>query len=110
VTQRKKPSATDIQVGGYELCWTLVRETQWCSENDYQGIAISVRRTGAVRRELILKYPFLGMRPNGSWHLPERPKITTKIVEDAIRGAIEAGWDPDSRGKTFTFQVPKAAN
>jgi hypothetical protein len=34
--------------------------------------------------------------------------VTPQIVETGIREAIEAGWDPDSRGKTFTWFVEKA--
>ncbi|HEY5338832.1 MAG TPA: hypothetical protein VIJ85_11550 [Rhizomicrobium sp.] len=105
--QRKKPVATPIAIDGYDLMWTLIRDTQWCSLDDHQGIAISVCKAGPTRREMIMKYPYLGVRPIGNWHSPERPKVTLKIVEDAIRAGIAAGWDPDSRGKPFTFEVPE---
>lgn len=107
--QRKKPTPNPIQIDGYDLLWTLVRDTQWVSEDDYQGITITVRKAGPERRELILKYPYLGVRPQGKWQAPDRPKVTTKIVQDAIRAGIEAGWDPDARGKPFHFMVPEAA-
>ena len=74
MTQRKKPTPTPITVDGHDLVWTLIRDTQWSSQDDYQGITISVRMAGVVKRELLLKYPFLGVRPNGNWHIPERPK------------------------------------
>lgn len=108
MTQRKKPTPIPITIDGHELTWTLIRETQWSSQDDYQGIAISVRKVGPTRRELIVKYPFLGVKPNGKWHIPEKPRVTAQIVEDGIRQAIEAGWEPNSRGKTFTFFVEKA--
>jgi hypothetical protein len=99
--------AENIQIGAHELRWTLIRDAQWHSKDDYQGIAISVSKAGATRRELILKYPYLGAKRSGAWHLPDKPKVTPEIVAGGIRAAIEAGWDPDSRGKSFTFQVPE---
>ena len=106
--QRKKQTTAPITVDGHELAWTVLRDTQWSSRDDYQGITISVRQIGPERRELLLKYPFLGARPNGKWHIPEKLKITQQIVEAGIREAIEAGWKPNSRGKVFTWFVEKA--
>jgi hypothetical protein len=37
--------------------------------------------------------------------LPDRPKITTAIVEKGIRAAMEVGWDPDERGKPFMVDI-----
>ncbi|MGH6873169.1 MAG: hypothetical protein ACREHE_16865 [Rhizomicrobium sp.] len=102
----KQPPAT-ITIDGFELVWTPVRETQWRSENDYQGVTVSVRLKDAVRKELLIKYPFLGTKANGKWHLPEKLKITPEIVAAGIRAAIAAGYDPESRGKTFHFHVPE---
>jgi len=105
LTQRKKPTPTPITIDGYELMWTPVRETQWSSQDDYQGIAISVVQAGPARKELLLKYPFLGAKPNGHWHIPEKAKITPQIVEAGIREALAGGWDPNSRGRTYTWLV-----
>src|SRR5690242_12523257 len=106
--QRKKQVTSPITVDGLELTWTVLRDTQWSSRDDYQGITISVRKVGPERRELLLKYPFLGVKPNGNWHIPEKVKVTSKIVETGVREALEAGWSPDSRGKVFTWFVEKA--
>ena len=107
--QRKKQKSEQITVDGIELAWTVLRDTQWSSRDDYQGITISVRKVGPERRELLLKYPFLGAKPNGKWHIPEKLKVTPQIVEAGIREALEAGWEPDSRGKVFTWFVENAA-
>jgi hypothetical protein len=106
--QRKKQVTSPITIDGLELTWTILRDTQWSSRDDYQGITISVRKMGPERRELLLKYPFLGVKPNGQWHIPEKLKVTPQIVEAGIREAIEGGWEPDSRGKVFTWFVEKA--
>jgi len=105
--QRKKQKTEQIVIDGLELAWTVLRDTQWSSRDDYQGITISVRKVGPERRELLLKYPFLGVKPNGNWHIPEKLKVTPKIVEAGIREAMEGGWEPDSRGKVFTWFVEK---
>ena len=107
--QRKKQKSEQITVDGIELAWTVLRDTQWSSRDDYQGITISVRKVGPERRELLLKYPFLGAKPNGKWHIPDKLKVTPQIGEAGIREAREAGWEPDSRGKVFTWFVENAA-
>ena len=105
--QRKKQKTELITIDGLELSWTVLRDTQWSSRDDYQGITISVRKVGPERRELLLKYPFLGVKPNGNWHIPEKLKVTPQIVEAGVREAIEGGWEPHSRGKAFTWFVEK---
>jgi hypothetical protein len=103
--KRKKTHETPIVVDGFALSWTVQRMPVWGDRDGYKGLALSVQRTDATRRELILEYPFLGAKTNG--HLPERPKVSQKAIEEDIRSAMAAGWDPDSRGKLFAFQVPR---
>ena len=102
--KRKKSPLTPLVVDGYELGWTVQRQPVWGDRDGYKGLAISVQRTDAVRRELILEYPNLG---NPQSHTPERPKLSQKAVEEDVRLAMEAGWDPDSRGRYFAFQAPR---
>jgi hypothetical protein len=103
--QRKKPVPVPITIDGTDLLWTLTRDTQWVSEGDHQGIAISVRKAGPERRELVMKYPYIGANVSTNWRLPDRPKVTTAIVEKGIRAAIAVGWDPDERGKPFMVDI-----
>lgn len=105
MTQRKKPTPTPIAIDGYDLLWTLTRDTQWVSEHDHQGITITVRKAGPERRELVMKYPYIGANISTNWRLPDRPKITTAIVEKGIRAAMAVGWDPDERGKPFVVEI-----
>jgi hypothetical protein len=107
--KRKKSRETEITVNGFALCWRVQRQPVWGDRDGYKGLALSVQRTDAVRRELILEYPYLG-RSNWIGHVPERPKVSQKAIEADIRQAMAAGWDPDSRGKTFAFQVPREAS
>jgi hypothetical protein len=105
--KRNKSPATPIVVDGYALSWTVQRMPVWGDRDGYKGLALSIQRTDATRRELILEYPFLGAKTNG--HLPDRPKVPQKTIEEDIRAAMAAGWDPDSRGKLFAFQVQRDA-
>jgi hypothetical protein len=74
----------------------------------YEGLSIAVVRVDGAYRELILEYPIAtGVKwglllPKG---FPQRPKVSAKLVESSVRQAIAGGWDPNSRGKSFVFQV-----
>jgi len=50
---------------------------------------------------LILEYPFREM-PGGKI---ERPDVNQEALAHDIRRAMDAGWNPKSRGRPFTFQV-----
>lgn len=34
-----------------------------------------------------------------------RPQVNQRIVENGVRAALAAGWEPSSRGKPVTFEV-----
>ena len=103
--QRKKPVPVPITIDGYELLWRLTRDTQWVSEHEHQGITITVRKAGPERRELVMKYPYLGENISTNWRLPDRPKVTPQIVAKGIRASMQVGWDPDERGKPFMVDI-----
>jgi hypothetical protein len=94
-------------VEGLKLRWSVSREPLWSTADGYKGLAILVKLAEGSGRELLLEYPFPAKKPNGIAHLPERPKILPKMVEADIRLAMEAGWNPQARGKTFAFQISK---
>ena len=102
----KRSIQSEINIDGLSLEWNLHREQGWCGEDRWRGIAILVQVAGVARRELLLEYPVVRTEKNG-WTRddPQRPAISAKRVESHIRAAMEAGWDPDSRGKPFVYQV-----
>lgn len=116
--RRKRSIEADVEIDHFKLHWRLRSEPQWSTEHGYEGMSITVQRTDGEFRELILQYPI----PAGNRRLvggkeyvagpffPQRPKFSPKMVEADIRKAIAAGWEPDSRGKAFVFQVPELAN
>src|ERR1700753_1761498 len=100
--KRRNNFTESIEVDGFQLKWTLRRNPKWSTDQGYIGAAISVERVDATRRELIVEYPFPGFKKNGTL---ERAKLTPRDVGAAVKEAIAAGWDPDSRGRPFVFQI-----
>jgi hypothetical protein len=106
----KRTIEAQIEVDGFKLRWKLRSEPQRSSEHGDEGLSIAVERADGSFRELILEYPIPNTKRPGTWQpisWPLRPKVSPKIVAADIRRAIVSGWDPNSRGKPFVFQVPE---
>ncbi len=107
VSRRRKRSIEElVTVDEFELRWTLRSEPRWTVESGYQGLTFSVQLADAAHRELILEFPYPGETPTGYVSALERPDISPKSIEAAIRRAMVAGWNPVSRGRPFFFAVP----
>jgi hypothetical protein len=103
---RKRSLEGLIAVNGVRLLWRLLSEPQQTREHGYKGLCISVIPEGGRNRELILEYPMPDKHTgNGAPQLPERPKFSVKTIEDAVRQAMAAGWNPESRGKSTVFRI-----
>jgi hypothetical protein len=102
--RRKRFMEGSLAVDGFRLNWRLVSEPLLSTAHGYKGLCISVRTEDGAHRELLLEYPF-PRKKDGTLQLPQRPKFSEKTVEADIRKAIAAGWQPDSRGKTFTHHL-----
>ena len=76
-------------------------EQIWSALGDHVGLRLSIERTDETHRELILEYPFRDM-PGGK---TERPDVDREALAHDIRSAMDAGWNPKSRGRPFTFQL-----
>jgi len=61
------------------------------------SVALQPERT----RELILDFT---LRPDDRG-LPPTEKRVMAMLEDGVRAALEGGWDPESRGRAFRFQL-----
>jgi hypothetical protein len=99
--RRKRDLSGALMVDGYPLRWSLKSEQIWDPSGDHTGLRLSVERSDEAHRELILEYPFVEM-PGGK---TARPDIKADRLEDDIRRAIDAGWNPKSRGRPFIFPV-----
>jgi hypothetical protein len=105
--QPKRIIKDTVTIDGFDLCWELYREPQYTPERGYVGVRILAKLAQGTRRELLLEYPFPKKNPEGFVRLPEPVKISAAVVETDIRRAMDAGWNPASRGKMFVFQVPE---
>jgi hypothetical protein len=103
MTKRKKRELSgSLVVDGYPLRWSLKSEQIWSPAGDHAGLRLSVEREDEAHRELVLEYPFReGSRI-------ARPEIDRDRLEADIRRAMEAGWNPKSRGRPFHFLLQPA--
>jgi hypothetical protein len=99
---RKRSAGGKFVIDGHEMTWSLLREAHYSTEG-YKGMAFTVRTEGPrTYRELILEFPYPERR--SGFH-QEKERILPQKVEAAIRLAIEAGWKPKSRGRSFILQL-----
>ena len=107
----KRSIEATVTIEGFSLFWRLHREQQEFTSDGWKGISIHVRVVEAARRELFLEYPaVLNQKAGLIRTLPPRPTIVAAKVAGHIREAMAAGWDPDSRGKPFFYQVAELPN
>lgn len=99
--RRKRDLSGALLMDGYPLSWALKSEQIWSPVGDHIGLRLSVTRQDEAHRELILEYPFREM-PGGK---TARPDVKTESLEADIRRAMEAGWNPKSRGRPFVFRI-----
>ena len=107
----KRSIETAITIDGFPLIWHLHREQQWTDDEELRGVGIHVRAAEGTHRELHLEYP--GVRSQQAGFIkadPGRPTIVASKVAAHISEAMEAGWDPGSRGKPYIHEVFEAPN
>jgi hypothetical protein len=98
---KAKRSMEDVAtVDGVKYRWQIHREPQWATVDGGKGLCISVQHEENPQKVLLLEYPF----PKPSRHA-QRPKVSKHDVAVQIGKAIEAGWEPESRGKPFTYMI-----
>ena len=83
--------------------WKVHREPQWCTADGWQGLALLVKHRDG-KREAILQFPMLYHERLGSPH-HQRPKVSQRLLQHGISVALDAGWDPFSKGRTKTIDV-----
>ena len=103
----KRSIQSAVTIDGTPMTWELHREQNWSADQNPTGMAIHVWVAGPVRRELYLEYPAV-RKQTGGWSAPVQtlrlPISATKVAAH-IREAMAAGWDPESRGKPFVYEV-----
>jgi len=98
----KRTVQSAVTINGFSLVWRLHREEQTETTDGPKGMAIHVSVAEGVRRELHIEYQPAEKKAHGPMIAePVRRMIVPQRVEAHIRDAMEAGWDPESRGKPF---------
>lgn len=100
VAKAKRSMEDTAVIDGVKYRWHIHREPQWASVDGAKGLCISVQHEENPQKVLLLEYPF----PKPSRHA-QRPKVSKHDVAIQIGKAIEAGWEPESRGKPFTYMI-----
>ena len=94
----------EIEVDGDAYVWRIQRRAQWSSDTSaWRGMAIAVRHKEG-QREAVVEFP-PGQQPKFGAPQLQPSQIPSGLVARAIASAIEAGWEPFSRGKTVAIVV-----
>jgi hypothetical protein len=96
--------AGSIEVDDCRYDWILRREPQWCTADNWKGMTIALRLQDG-QREAVLEFPMASARRSKLQPQLRRPQVNQRIVENGVRAALAAGWDPASRGKPVVFEV-----
>jgi hypothetical protein len=96
-----------VEVDGLSYEWELRSQPQWGETEGWKGMTIALLRQDS-KRGAVIEFPapkrLLKGMPAG------RLQISDAVVSRGIRAALEAGWDPDSRGKPMVFVVDADGN
>jgi hypothetical protein len=104
MAQKKRSLEVEIEVDGEPYVWRIQRQPQWSTDTaGWRGMAIAVRHQDG-QREAVVEFP-PAPAPRRGTPLIQPPQIPPQLVAKAIASAIEAGWDPLSRGKTVAIVV-----
>jgi hypothetical protein len=101
---RTNAVAQSVVVRDSLFTWRVHREPQWCTSDGWKGLAVLVERVDGGQRVLIVEFPFEAQTRRSTPHR-QRPFVSQKQLEDAITAALDAGWDPEKRGKPYVFEV-----
>src|SRR5690348_10029653 len=88
--------------------WSVFRQPTWTRGRDQGftllGLAVLVEPPEPSHRELLLEFDIDRTR-HGDMPQHQRFRIPDGRLIEAIESAMDAGWDPDSRGKRFVHQA-----
>jgi hypothetical protein len=104
MARTKQTLEYEIEVGGEPYIWRLQRRPQESGKaSERSGMALAVRHKDG-QREAVLEFP---PGPQPKFGAPQLLAADTpsEIVARAIASAIEAGWDPLSRGRKIVIVV-----
>lgn len=95
---------TTVTVDGTVFVWSL-RHSWYARGTGTKAWSISVALQPERTRELILEFALPVETAEGS----KVGAALEREIEDGIRRALAAGWNPESRGRAFRFTVGEVA-
>jgi hypothetical protein len=114
--RKKRDIGGIITVDEVPLRWSVKSEPIRSDTDGDIGLRLSVVRHDETKtrhgdlkawRELILQYPFEKKQHHAS-RFPDKPKVDPAVLTHAIRLAMEAGWEPASRGRPFELMLEES--
>lgn len=96
-----------VDVDGVQYEWELRSEPQWAESEGWKGMTIALLQKDSQRGAL-LEFPppkrlIKGMQRG-------RLQVDGATISRGVRAALQAGWDPASRGKPMVFMVDADGN
>ena len=95
--QKRVSEPNPISVDGYNLIWEKRHPIFLDWRKELKGVSVSVWIRPGKTKELILDVHFATF---GIDRMPN-PDRWNQVLALAVRSAMEAGWDPESRGAAF---------
>ena len=92
--------ASTVSVDGTKYAW-FYRHGWRVWGKDIKVISVSVAFKPQRTRELILDF---AVKVGAEDPTPGEARVV-RALEGAIRSALEAGWDPESRGRAFRREI-----
>jgi hypothetical protein len=90
-----------VTVDGIEYSWEFRHASRFDSSVGLCGPSVVVCLRPTHTRDLIIDFPISTFDPKGK----PRKAILVHHVTSVIRSALASGWEPESRGKPFRFNV-----
>jgi hypothetical protein len=92
--------ASRVSVDGADYAWSY-RHGWLVWGKGIKAISVSVALKPQRTRELILDFT---VKVGAEDPTPAEARVA-RALEGAIRSALEAGWDPESRGRAFRLEI-----
>jgi hypothetical protein len=102
-----RSNAGTVDVDGVKYDWELQREPQWSDDDGWKGMTVSLLRQDSQRAAL-LEFPPPKRLLKGLQR--GRLQLDAPTVARSVRAALNAGWEPMSRGKPMVFTVDADGN
>jgi len=107
--KKKRDIGGIVTVDAVPLRWSVKSEPAWNTSDGDIGLRLAVvrhdetlTRHGQLKawRELVLQFPFEKRQRHAS-RFPDKPRVDPERLVAAVRLAMEAGWEANSRGRPF---------